>query len=84
AVIARGMGVALYAMFIAILIPGVKRTWINGLVAAAGACLAWGASFVVPRLPPGWRIVIAILAASAIGAAVGGAESGSAASEEAA
>lgn len=71
AVIARGMGVALYAMFIAILIPGVKRTWINGLVAAAGACLAWGASFAVPGLPPGWRIVIAILAASAIGAAVG-------------
>jgi 4-azaleucine resistance transporter AzlC len=74
AVVARGMGVALYAMFIAILIPGVKKTWINGLVAVAGASLAWGASLAVPGLPSGWRIVIAILVASAVGAALGGEE----------
>jgi 4-azaleucine resistance transporter AzlC len=82
AVIARGMGVALYAMFIAILIPGVKKSWINGLVAIAGASLAWGASFAVPGLPSGWRIVIAILVASAIGAAVGGEEEASPGREE--
>ncbi len=82
AVIARGMGVALYAMFIAILIPGVKKTWVNGLVAAAGACLAWGASLAVPGLPSGWRIVIAILVASAIGAAVDGEETASTGREE--
>jgi predicted branched-subunit amino acid permease len=68
------MGVALYAMFIAILVPGVKKSWINGLVAAGGASLAWGASLAIPRLPSGWRIVIAILAASAVGAAIGGQE----------
>jgi 4-azaleucine resistance transporter AzlC len=84
AVIARGMGVALYAMFIAILIPGIKKTWVNGLVAAAGASLAWGASLIVPALPPGWRIVVAILAASAIGAAVGGTDTEPAGREEAA
>ena len=82
AVIARGMGVALYAMFIAILIPGVKKSWANGLVAAAGAAFAWGASLAVPGLPPGWRIVIAILAASALGAAVSGEETESAGREE--
>jgi 4-azaleucine resistance transporter AzlC len=70
-VIARGMGVALYAMFIAILVPGVKKAWVNGLVAVAGGLLAWGASMVVPALPSGWRIVIAILAASALGAMIG-------------
>lgn len=82
AVIARGMGVALYAMFIAILVPGVKKTWINGLVAIAGASIAWGASLGVPGLPSGWRIVIAILVASAVGAAVGGEETASPGREE--
>jgi 4-azaleucine resistance transporter AzlC len=71
-VIARGMGVALYAMFIAILIPGVKKSWVNGLVAVAGGLLAWGASIAVPSIPSGWRIVIAILAASAVGAMICG------------
>jgi predicted branched-subunit amino acid permease len=71
-VIARGMGVALYAMFIAILLPGVKKSWINGVVAVAGGLLAWGASVAVPGLASGWRIVIAILAASALGAVIGG------------
>ncbi len=73
-VIARGMGVALYAMFIAILLPGVKKSLVNGLVAVAGGLLAWGASVTVPAIPSGWRIVIAILAASGIGAAIGGGE----------
>jgi 4-azaleucine resistance transporter AzlC len=71
-VIARGMGVALYAMFIAILLPGVKKSWINGAVAVAGGLLAWGASALAPGLASGWRIVIAILAASALGAVIGG------------
>jgi predicted branched-subunit amino acid permease len=75
-VIARGMGVALYAMFIAILVPGVKKSLVNGLVAVAGGLLAWGASLLVPGIPAGWRIVIAILVASALGAVIGGEEDG--------
>jgi 4-azaleucine resistance transporter AzlC len=71
-VIARGMGVALYAMFIAILLPGVKKSWVNGVVAVAGGLFAWGASLVVPGMASGWRIVVAILAASAVGAVIGG------------
>ena len=70
-VISRGMGVALYAMFIAILLPGIKKSWINGIVAAAGALLAWGASLLLHGLPSGWRIVLAILVASAFGAIIG-------------
>jgi 4-azaleucine resistance transporter AzlC len=74
AVVARGMGVALYAMFIAILMPGIKKSWLNGIVAVAGGLIAWGASRAIPGLPSGWRIVIAILAAAALGAALGEAD----------
>ncbi len=70
--IARGLGVTLYAMFIAILLPGVRRAWVNGLVAVAGGLLAWCASLAVPSLPGGWRIVAAIVVASALGALLGG------------
>jgi predicted branched-subunit amino acid permease len=84
AVIARGMGVALYAMFIAILVPGVKKSWVNGLVAVAGGLLAWGASALVPAIPSGWRIVIAILVASAFGAMLGNGDETALRQEEAA
>ena len=67
--LARGMGVGLYAMFIAILVPGARKAWINGAVAATGGLAAWGLSRLFPSLPFGFRIVIAILTASAIGAA---------------
>ncbi len=69
--IARAMGVALYAMFVAMLVPGVKKAWVNGLVALMGAAISWGATLALPSLPSGWRIVIAILVASAIGASLG-------------
>ena len=68
--LASGMGMALYAMFIAILVPGVKKSWANGVVAAAGGFLAWVLTIPFPSLPQGWRIVLAILAASALGACV--------------
>ena len=69
-VVARGMSVGLYAMFVAILVPGARKSWIVLLVAALGGLLTWGLALLVPSLPYGWRIVIAILAASAVGAAV--------------
>ncbi len=83
-VIARGMGVALYAMFIAILLPGVKKSWVNGAVAAAGGLLAWGAGAAFPGIPAGWRIVIAIVAASGLGALLGGQDEALPVGEEAA
>jgi len=68
--IARGMGVALYAMFVAMLVPGVRKAWVNGMVAVLGGAIAWSAMMLLPRLPAGWRVVAAILVASAIGALV--------------
>jgi predicted branched-subunit amino acid permease len=65
------MGVGLYAMFIAILVPAVRRGWRNGAIAAAGAFIAWGLGIVVPSMPFGWRIIAAILAASAAGLGFG-------------
>ena len=63
-VLARGMSVGLYAMFIAILVPSARKSWVTLIVAALGGLLTWGLTFVFPSLPYGWRIVIAILAAS--------------------
>lgn len=69
-VLARGMSVGLYAMFIAILVPGARKSWVVLMVAALGGFLTWGLSVAAPGLPYGWRIVIAILVASAVGAAI--------------
>jgi 4-azaleucine resistance transporter AzlC len=68
--LARGMSVGLYAMFIAILVPGARKSWVILMVAVLGGFLAWGLSVVAPGLPYGWRIVIAILVASGVGAAI--------------
>ncbi len=67
--IARGMGVALYAMFVAILVPGARKAWINAAVAVLGALVSWATMLALPGFPAGWRIVVAILVASGIGAA---------------
>lgn len=70
-VVARGMSVGLYAMFVAILVPGARKSWLVLVVAALGGLLTWGLAYLLPALPYGWRIVIAIIAASAVGAAFG-------------
>ena len=72
--IARGMGVALYAMFVAMLVPGVRKAWINGAVAVLGGAVSWCAALLLPSFPAGWRVVIAILVASGVGAAFSGKE----------
>jgi 4-azaleucine resistance transporter AzlC len=77
-VVARGMSVGLYAMFVAILVPGARKSWLVLLVAALGGLLTWGLAFLLPRLPYGWRIVAAIVLASAVGAAFGQPEPGGA------
>jgi 4-azaleucine resistance transporter AzlC len=60
----ESMSICLYALFIAILVPQVKKSWSAGITAAiAGGCncllgyTAWFGS--------GWNIVLSILAASA-------------------
>jgi 4-azaleucine resistance transporter AzlC len=68
--LARSMAVTLYAMFIALLVPAVVARWQRGIVAVLGALIAWAASRFVPALGPGWRIVVAMLAASAVAVAL--------------
>jgi 4-azaleucine resistance transporter AzlC len=64
--LARGMSVTLFAMFIALLAPAVRTRWQRGVVAVLGALLAWAGSQFLPVLGPGWRIVVAMIAASAV------------------
>ena len=64
--LARGMAVTLYAMFIALLVPAVAARWQRGIVAVLAAFTAWAASRYIPSLNSGWRIVVAMLAASAV------------------
>jgi 4-azaleucine resistance transporter AzlC len=63
-VLRESMSICLYALFIAILVPQVKKSWRAGITAIiAGGCnslLGYAAWF-----SPGWNIIISILAASA-------------------
>jgi 4-azaleucine resistance transporter AzlC len=68
--LARGMAVTLFAMFIALLAPAVRTRWQRGAVAVLGALAAWAGSRFLPALGPGWRIVLAMIAASALAIAV--------------
>lgn len=65
--IVDGMGIGLYAMFIALLIPSARRHWQFALVAAASALSAWGLSRLLPGLSQGWTLIAATLGISALG-----------------
>jgi 4-azaleucine resistance transporter AzlC len=62
------LGIGLYALFIALLVPSLKRSWRLGLVAGASALLAFAASRLAPEVSEGWILIGATLTASAIGA----------------
>lgn len=64
--LATSLGVALYAMFIGLLIPSVRQSWRVGLVALISAALAWGGE-AIPRLSGGWSMIIATMIASTLG-----------------
>jgi 4-azaleucine resistance transporter AzlC len=68
-VLQRSLGISLYALFIAILVPGVRRSWRAALIAAAaGLChvlLSWANLF-----SSGWNIIVAILVGAGAGAAL--------------
>lgn len=65
----KGMGISLYAMFIALLVPSLKRSRKIALVAVLGAVINWVLLAVV-KISGGWSIVTATVVASAIGALV--------------
>jgi len=51
-------------------VPAVRTRWQRGIVAVLGALIAWAASRFLPSLGSGWRIVVAMLAASAVAVAL--------------
>ncbi|NLB72570.1 MAG: AzlC family ABC transporter permease [Firmicutes bacterium] len=68
--IQNSMGIALYAMFIALIVPSSKKskaTMIITMVAIAISCLFTWAPYL-KQISPGWSIVIATIAACLIGA----------------
>jgi 4-azaleucine resistance transporter AzlC len=65
--LAEAMGVGLYALFIALLVPSARGNRRGALVAAASALVAFGLWRALPSLAEGWRIVLATLAAASLG-----------------
>lgn len=73
--IVDGMGIGLYALFIALLIPSARKHWQFALVAALSALTAWGLSRLAPGLSEGWTLIAATLGVSALGTLLPDAES---------
>lgn len=65
--LAESMGIGLYSLFVAILIPGFKKSWlIVALTLSAGlshALLDW-----VNLLPASWNLIVSIIGCSLLGA----------------
>lgn len=59
----QSMGIALYAMFIGLLVPSVRKSWKITITAMIGALISWGASLF---LSAGWAIVTATLVGTTV------------------
>lgn len=68
-VVMKGMGISLYAMFIALLVPSLKRSGKVALVAVLSAAMNWVLA-VELKLSGGWAIVASTMLASAAGALI--------------
>ena len=70
-IIKNSMGIALYAMFIGLLIPSLKKskpvTLVSIIAISISILLNWGPSFL-QQISRGWKIIIVTILASAIGA----------------
>lgn len=66
-----GMGIVLYAMFIALLVPSIAKAWKIGVVAAASGIFCWLFGQV---LSFGWAMVLATTSTAALGAWLWGEE----------
>jgi 4-azaleucine resistance transporter AzlC len=65
--IVDGMGIGLYALFIALLVPSARKHWQFAIVAVASALTAWVLSRLLPGLSEGWALIAATLGVSALG-----------------
>ncbi len=63
----KSMGIALYAMFVALLIPEVKQSY-KALILALSAGLLNSALLYLDIFPKGWSIIITIIFVSGVGA----------------
>jgi 4-azaleucine resistance transporter AzlC len=63
--LSQSMNIALYAMFIALLVPNVKKEWRVGLIAMISMLL--NALFTSIQIPEGWAIVFATLIGGFLG-----------------
>lgn len=66
-ILANAMGIALYAMFIGLLVPSIKKSYRTGVVAGLSALIAWILYVSFPGISYGWIIVLATLAAASLG-----------------
>ena len=64
AVLSDSFGIAMYAMFISIIVPGIRGNWKLGLTVLITAGINWGLSFI---LASSWAIVISTLVGAFIG-----------------
>lgn len=67
--LADAMGITLYAMFIAIIIPAARKNKNVLFVLLAAVIISSVIYFAMPFISSGWAVIIAAVAASAIGAA---------------
>ena len=67
AAVMGSLGIGLYALFIALLVPSIRKSWRFGLVAGASAAIGFAVSRLAPALSEGWILIGATLGASALG-----------------
>lgn len=66
--LADAMGITLYAMFIAIIIPAARKNKSILLVLIAAVAISTVIYFAFPFISSGWSVIIAAVGASAVGA----------------
>ncbi|WP_339060186.1 AzlC family ABC transporter permease [Tepidibacillus marianensis] len=64
---ATGMSIALYSMFIGLLVPSMKKSWQISFIAILGGFFSWGFTAIFPLLSNGWVIILATFVATTIG-----------------
>ena len=64
--IRASMGIALYALFIAMVIPEMKKSKSVAAIVIISGAINWAAK-QISFLPKGWSIIIAVVGASFIG-----------------
>lgn len=66
-ILQKSMGIGLYAMFVAILLPSVRKTVWSGVLAGVAALVHTGLA-KMEVLPSGWNIIAAIVLVAGAGA----------------